>query len=85
MLLALGVGALGLETGRARVARLLAAVGPVRLIEVRLIDSNGEALVGINKWRPKQDEDLGIIIEEIAGCIAKHKGAGATIRVRRDG
>jgi len=83
MILALALGALDSRAGRRRVACLLGVMGPIHSVELRLIDSNGKALVDINEWRPERDEDLTIIIEDIAVCIAKHKEASATIHVRR--
>ena len=83
MILALAVGALDSGAGRTRVASLLGVVGRIDSVELRLIDSNAKALIDITEWRSEREEDLARIIEEIAGCAAKHKGAGATIRVRR--
>jgi hypothetical protein len=80
----LAIGALSLEACRTKVADFLAGQDrPVRLIEVRVINSR-EVQVGLNEWRPQEDEDLGAIAEQIAGYIAEHRAADAIVFVRSE-
>jgi len=81
----LAIGALSLEACRTKVADFLAGQDrPVRLIEVRLLDSKRSNGVGINEWRLEKDKNLAVIADQIALYIVRHQSAGATILVRRD-
>ena len=83
----LAVGALSSEAYRTKVARFLIDEyrdGPVRSVQVNLFNLNG-VRVGINEWRPKEDEDPGGIAERIASYIVERQCAGATIVVQHDG
>lgn len=82
----LAIGAWGLEACRKKIAAFLADWdGRLCSIEVRLFSSDGARVKGMNEWRPKKDDDLGRIAEQIARYIVEHRSSGATIFVRDDG
>ena len=79
------IGGLSPDAYRTRVEHFLAAKdGRVRLVEVKLFNSAGYSVDG-NKWRPKENEDLGGMAEQVSEYIMSHENAEALIFVRRDG
>jgi hypothetical protein len=85
----LAIGALSSEACQTTIADFLVRQDRrARLIKVRVITSH-EVQVGLNEWRPQEDEDLGVIGEQIAGYIAEqrvaeHRAADAIVLVRSD-
>lgn len=77
-------GPLGGDECQATIASFFARqTSPVRFIQVRLIQSE-RIQVGLQEWRPKEDEDLGAIAERIASYVTEHqsKSTDTTILVR---